>query len=249
MERKRLITLALCALGTLCTHAQKDDFGIWSEVNVEKKLSKKWSLDGGVEMRTRDNTGTIDRWSFGVGANYKLTDWLKLSVGYNLLDDNRHKVNDSGKKIAKYWSLRHRFNLSATLSHSFGNLTVSLRERYQFTYRPERTVKRYWNYTDEDEDRYEGEYADDHTFSGKSKHVWRNRLQLKYKITKVWRPYVNVETHVSSGLEKIRYAAGTEIRLDKHHSLDVKYLYQNIRNTDDDEGNSHILGLGYTYSF
>ena len=41
-------------------------------------------------MRTRDNSEKIDRWSFGVEAQYKLTKWLKASVGYSLLDDNNY---------------------------------------------------------------------------------------------------------------------------------------------------------------
>lgn len=107
---------ALLLMGSMPTMAQSDDFGLWSEVNLEKKLSKKWSLDAGLEYRNRDNMKTADRWSFGANANYKLTDWLKLSAGYSLLNDHYYKLNDSGKKYADYWGLRHRFNVSATAS-------------------------------------------------------------------------------------------------------------------------------------
>lgn len=240
MQKCRILTTALLAAMSLSLSAQGDDFGIWGEVNAEKKIDSRWSVGAGVEYRSRDNAKTADRWSFGADVTYKITDWLKASAGYTLLDDNRHKVNDSGKKYADYWGVRHRFNVSLTASKSFGNLNVSLRERWQYTYRPEKTVQRY--YVSDDSE------ADEHTYSGKAKNVWRNRLQLKYKINKMWRPYINAESSVAKGLEKMRYAAGTEIRFNKHHSLDVKYLFQRVYG-DDDEANRHIIGLGYTYSF
>ena len=253
MKRNLLIGFAIVACQAVISSAtaQSDDFGIWTELNVEKKLTDRLTLEGGAELRTRDDGfGELDRWSVGVGVDYKLTDWLKAGVGYSLLDDHNHKVNSSGKKYADYWGLRHRLNVSLTLSHQFGNLGVSLRERWQYTYRPEKTVDRYWNYTDDDDDRYYGELADSHVYRGKAKSKWRNRLQLKYKLTKQWRPFVNVETTVGgSGLDKVRYAAGTEFRLSKQHVFDLHYLYQHSYKDDDDEGNRHVLGIGYTCKF
>ena len=240
--------MVLALANVMPAHAQSDDFGIWTEADFEKKISKKLTLDAGLELRTRDDGfGELDRWSVGVGATYKLTNWLKASVGYSFLDDNNHKVNNSGKKYADYWGQRHRLNVSLTASQDFGDLTVSLRERWQYTYRPEKTVKRYSNVDNDDYDL--GEYVGEHTYDGTGSNKWRNRLQLKYKLTKQWRPYVNAESTIGgSGLDKMRYAVGTEYRLSKQHSFDVKYMYQHIYK-DTDEGNRHVLGIGYTYSF
>ena len=246
---KCLTVIALALLTVVPAAAQDDDFGIWGEVNVEKKIDSRWDVDAGVEFRSRDNLKAADRWAFGADATFKITDWLKASAGYTLLDDHREKANTSGRKASDYWGVRHRFNVSLVGSYSFGDLNISLRERWQYTYRPEKTVDRYWTYTDEEEDRYEGEVADQHTYEAKSKNVWRNRLQLKYKVSKMWRPYLNAETHVSNGLEKVRYSAGTEIRLSKHHWLDLKYLFQKTYGDDDEEGDRHVIGIVYTYKF
>lgn len=94
-----------------------------------------------------------------------------------------------------------------------------------------------------------GTEADEHTYSGKGKNVWRNRLQAKYKLGNLFRPYANVETYMSNGWDKIRYAVGTELRLNKQHAFDIKYMYQHPFGQDDTDGNRHILGLGYTYKF
>ena len=230
------------------TRAQ--DFGVWTEYGFEKTLTKKLTIDFGVEERTRENANEFDRFDLGLGVSYKLLSWLKVSAGYSFLDDHNHKVNASGKKYADYWGLRHRVNLSLAVSQQFGRLGISLRERWQYTYRPEKTVDRYWNYTDDDDDRYYGSLADEHTYNGSAKNKWRNRLQLKYKLTKQWRPYVSAESTVGGrGLDKIRYAAGTEWRLTKQHVLDFHYMYQHSYKDDESEGNRHVLGLGYTYKF
>ena len=235
------MVLAFMLLASVEVKAEGDDFGIWTEVDVEKKVSKKLSLEGGLEMRTRDNVKTVDRWSGSVGASYKLTDWLKASAGYTLLYDNNEKWNDKQTKVANFWGTRHRFNVSLTGSVDFGNLSVSLRERWQYTYRPEKTVER---------TKVSNGKVEDKTYNGKGKNVWRNRLQLKYKVTSMWRPYANGETYVAgSGLEKYRLSAGTEIRLSKKHSFDVQYMFQKSCSDDDDEGNRHILGVGYTFKF
>jgi len=256
MERTvKILTLALAIGATTELHAQ-DDFCLWGEVNVEKKIDKRWSAGAGFEFRSRDDVKEADRWSVGADISYKICDFLKVSAGYTLLDDHRQKLNNSGKKYSDYWGLRHRFNVSLTGSYDIGDLSISLRERWQYTYRPEKEAYRYWNYTDDDESRYYGEVADldddgnpvNNVFSGKAKHVWRNRLQMKYKLTKMWRPYASAETYVSKGLDKIRYAVGTEIRLTKQHSFDAKYMYQNTSD-DDEEGNRHIISIGYTYKF
>ena len=40
-----------------------------------------------------------------------------------------------------------------------------------------------------------------------------------------------------------------EIRLSKHHWLDLKYLFQKTYGDDDEEGDRHVIGIGYTYKF
>ena len=251
------LTLVILPLTASRAVAQSDDFGIWAEANVEKKINKQLSIDGGLELRTRDDGfGELDRWSVGIGVSYKVLSWLKASLSYSFLEDHNHKVNSSGKKYSDYWGPRHRLNVSLTASQQFGRLGISLRERWQYTYRPEQTVDRYWNYTDEDDDAVFGEpvikkgSTQTHTYRGKGSNKWRNRLQLKYKLDKTWRPYISAESTIGgSGLDKMRYSLGTEIRLSKQHSFDVKYLYQHSYKDDDAEGNRHVLGLGYTFKF
>ncbi|MBO6033033.1 MAG: DUF2490 domain-containing protein [Prevotella sp.] len=244
-----VLLFTVCSLFTpLTASAQSDgdDFGLDFQLEAEKKLTKKWSLSLGAELRTRDNTKEVDRWSVGVGADYKVTKWLKASAGYDLLIDNRekstYKKNGELNKIAEFWGVRHRVNVALTASQKLGDFKVSLRERWQYTYRPEKTIDRY----DVDDEDYESK-----TYSGKAKHLLRSRLQVGYSVpgTKL-SPYANVELFNGWSLVKTRYIIGTDYDLSKKHSFGLFYRYQAVHNdTDNEESDVHLIGFSYKFKF
>ena len=238
---RRLVALIFIAQCSLINAYAGDDFGIWGEMRAEKELGTRWNVGAEIAYRSRDNLKTSDRWDFGIDASYKITPWLKATAGYVLLKDHNYKENSDRTIYADYWGTRHRFNVSLTSCASWKQFTFSLRERWQYTYRPEMTVQRY--YTDSGDD------AGEKVYKGKGKNVWRNRVQVKMKLSKVFRPYVNAESYVARSLEKMRYNAGTEIVLDKHNCFDVKYIYQHICGEGDGEPDRHVIDIGYTYKF
>lgn len=238
---RRLVALILIAQCSLISAYAGDDFGIWGEMRAEKGLGTRWDVGAEMEYRSRDNLTSSDRWGFGIDASYKLTPWLKATAGYVLLRDHNYKEYTDQSMYADYWGTRHRFNMTLTSSITWNQFTFSLRERWQYTYRPEKTAQRY--YTDTGDD------AGEKTYSGKGKNLWRNRIQLKMKLSNTFRPYVNAESYVATSLEKMRYNVGTEIVLDKHNSFDVKYIYQHRCGTGDGESDRHVIGIGYTYQF
>lgn len=246
MRNYRILVATLMTVMSLPMFAQSE-FGIWTDASVEKKLTKRWSVEGGLGFRLRNDLQNVDRWSLNLSTDYKLTNWLKASAGYSYLYDyhpERCTYQDDGdlnKRTMTYYGSRHRFNVSLTASHWFGNVGVSLRERWQYTYRPAQDSLRM------DYQHQSKGYA--YPVKGKGKNVWRQRLQLKLKTGSAFTPYVSAESFVSDdGLDKMRYAAGAEIKLSKKHSLDVGYRFQKVNGTDDDtDTDRHVLSVGYTY--
>lgn len=223
--------------------------GLLIEADAEKTITKKLSVGIGGDLRTRNNFKTMDRWSLGVSADYKLTSWLKADAGYKLLNTNFREDIDLKTSGAynhwrpSYWGVKHRFYASLTGSYKFkNNIKISLRERWQYTYRPEKTVER-WDFDDEE--------WEDKVRDAKGKHQLRSRLQISYDRRRaLLTPYVSAELYNSSGIEKIRYTLGTDIRLSKQHSLNVFYRFQDMRNSaEDDDPDMHYLGIGYKFKF
>ena len=253
---KRLICVISVFLGlTITAGAQKDDFGMWYELGLEKKLSKKWNISMEGEFRTRNNTKTADRWSAGVSAEYKIAKGLKASAGYNILFDNNpedltwNSSNDPKKWTPSYWGTRHRFNVSMTGSVDWGRLKLSLRERWQYTYRPEAKDKKY-AFTYDDNDYLSGYRLD--PVNSKNKRMLRSRLQASYDIAH-WKfdPTASAEMFTDKkGIQKMRYQIGIDYKVRKQHVFSLSYRYQTVNSDDDDNDvNSHLIGLGYKYKF
>ena len=247
-KRKQLITgllLLLCsALFPTLSHA--DDGGLIASIEASHKFSKKLSAGLETEFRSRNNFRTADRVSIGGDVSYKVLPWLKASAGYTLLiDNNREKLTYQDDDVSynnwrpSYWGLRHRFNVSLTASYKIRRVELSLRERWQYTYRPSKIIDNF--------DFDEGEWEDDEV-KGKGKNVLRSRLQAEWDIPKCkFDPFANVEFHTTRDLEKTRFIVGVSHSLKKKHNFKLYYRCQLSGSRA--EPNNHMLGMGYTYKF
>jgi len=235
---------------SLFTASAQSEAGMIMGVGAEKKLSKKASIGLEAELRTRNDLKTIDRWTLGIGGEYKPIKNVKLAAGYLLLNNNfrediSYKADGSYNNWRpSYWGIRHRVYASVTGSYKLTkNLQVSLRERWQYTYRPEKTVER-WDF-----DNY---WWEDKVRNGKGKNQLRSRLQLEYdKKHALLTPYASVELYNSWAIEKIRYTVGTDINLSKQHAFNVYYRFQDIQHADADDAtpDMHYIGVGYKFKF
>lgn len=236
----------LLAIGCMA----QSEAGLMLEVGAEKKISKKVSVGLDAELRTRNDFKTIDRWSLGVGAEYKPIKNVKLAAGYLLLNDHfrediSYKADGSYNNWRpSYWGIRHRLHASVTGSLKLSkNLRVSLRERWQYTYRPEKTVER-WD--------FDNAWWEDNVREGKGKNQLRSRLQVDYeKKHALLAPFASVELYNSWAIEKIRYTVGTNIDLSKQHALSLYYRFQDMRNVAAGvyDPDMHYVGVGYKFKF
>ena len=247
-KRKQLIAnlLVLLCIAFYPALSLADDAGLVASVEASHKFNKKLSAGLEAEFRSRNDFRTADRISLGGDVSYKLLPWLKASAGYTLLiDNNREKLTYQEDGVTyntwrpSYWGIRHRLNLSLTGSYKIRRVELSLRERWQYTYRPGKVIDNF--------DFDEGEW-EDHEVSGKGKNVLRSRLQLEWDIPKCkFDPFASVEFHTARDLEKTRFIVGVDHSVKKKHNFKLYYRYQVSGSSD--EPNIHMLGLGYTYKF
>ena len=130
---------------------ENDEVGIWSEIGVEKAITKQWDVGLDMEYRAQNRA----RFSAGLSTSYKPWKWLKLGIGYNFLYSQRpDKYKEKNNKeedpdnysigynhTPEYWFPRHRFSAELTGSIKLWKwLKISLRERYQLTYCKARSV-------------------------------------------------------------------------------------------------------------
>ena len=235
---------------SLLTVSAQSEGGLLLGAEAEKKLNKKLDISLDAELRTRNDFKTMDRWAVGLGAQYKLTKWLKADAGYKLLNTNFREDIDLKSSGAynhwrpSYWGVKHRFYASLAASHKFSNnIKLELRERWQYTYRPEKTVER-WDFDDE---AWENKVR-----SSAAKNQLRSRFEVSYDRKRaLFTPFASIELYHSWGIEKIRYNIGTDLRLSKQHNLSIYYRYQNMKHVDADDydPDMHYLGVSYKFKF
>ncbi len=245
-KRKRLILLVLLFTALMPAGLQADDSGLILSAEASRKIRKGLNVSIEAEFRSRNDFRTAERVSLGASVSYKLLPWLKASGGYNLLfDNNREEItyNDDmsyNNWRPSYWGVRHRFNVSLTASYKVRRVEFSLRERWQYTYRPEKMIDNF--------DFDEGEW-EDHKVRGKGKNVLRSRLQAEWDIPRCkFDPFASVEFHQSKYLDKTRFIVGVDHTIKKTHDFKLYYRYQ-LTGSHSSDPNIHMLGLGYTYKF
>ncbi len=248
----------ILTLVPMAATAQGNDFGTNLSAEVHKRHSKKVTSIYSFEMRTRDDVSAIDRLSLRAQANYKLKPWLKASAGLSFLYDYNKRISlydeddkdvvrgkvevGAPKNLREYWGVRLRGDLSLTASHEIGWVKVSLRERWQYTYRFRRLVIGRYNYL------YKRGDETGHVFSAKGKNVLRSRIAAETKIpNSPINPFASVEAFNAWELEKMRYTVGANWKINRHHSLELYYRYQDVSFDDDYVPNRHIVGLAYLY--
>jgi hypothetical protein len=226
--KKYLFATILLANASLL-FAQNSDWGLWTSIEAEKKLSKKWELGVEAQYRSKDNMRVTDQLRLGADISYKAGNYVKLGAGYELIAKHKVKRDD--------YVYRNRFKVQAIGSYKYARFTASWRTRMQLTLM--------------ETDAPRGDIFEDDSY----KWVWRNRFGLKYDIKKSpLKPYINVElfNHLFSDLEssyyKNRFSIGAEYRLNKRHSLEAGYKLE----TEIDAKRKYkfnVLKVGYTFSF
>lgn len=200
-------------------YAQHDDFGTWTNVEVKKRILPRLDIAVEGDIRFRDDMESLDRWAAIVSMSYQWLSFFSVGANYNFIRFNHTK---------RGWETGHRYNLYCTASAKWNQWTVSLRERYEQTYR---------------------DGVESSSGSPNPNKVMRSRLMVAYAIQYTgFKPFLSseffdtVNAHNSSVWDKVWYTAGAEYKLNKRHSLQMYYRYQKIKHG---QRNTHILGTGY----
>jgi len=216
------ISVVFCFIGL---YAQTNDFGVWANADISIKILPKLNATFEEELRTRDNSGTIDRFESSLELSYKFNKYLKAGGGYSLINYNHPD---------DYWETRHRYFFFIQGEYSLNRFTFSLKERYQSTYRVG---------------------VSETSTRANPKLYLRSRLMATYDIRKSrFSPYCSAEFYYTlnnpteNQMNKIRYTIGSKFKLNKSSNLNIYYRYVTKKNTSDIEGDN-ILGLGYSFNF
>ena len=201
------------------------DFGMWISAGAEKKLSADWNAGIGTELRTKHRREYIDRWKLDIYSMYRIHQHLKLGAAYEF----HIKNHATGSETISL--LHHRFMADAVPSIFVnGWLHLSLRERYQYTYRMAK---------------------DD--IDALHEHHLRSRMKAVIaKAQSKWEPFASAEVFNNMEerftIDEIRLAAGTGYRFSPRHSVNIGYMLNLKKSADSLDKMLHALTTEYIYN-
>ncbi len=220
------------------TFSQTSNFGTWSSIGIEKKITKKWNVETETELRTIGGNNLyfvrlIERWNIGVTTNYDFNKNISLGVGYDFMNKLDTKY--------KNYQFRNRFNFAGTGKLKFYDFTFSLRERIQTTFK------------DDSKRLYSDGTID--TYKMNPEWSWRNRLKISYNIPNFKiNPSISAETFYQlnnpdgNRFENIRYILSFDYKYKKRNLFEFYGVYNSELISEDSFGR-YVLGVGYKYSF
>lgn len=209
----------IALLNTVFIYSQTTETSIRTSFNLEKKITKKLSLEVSPEIRV-DQNFELSSYLIKTSIDYKFTKWLSAGAQYrfkaNKLDETE---NDASFEYA------NRFAVDATTKFKLDRFTPKF--RLQFS-----------NFSDFDE-----QTEDKSNFLR-----YRFGTDYNIKGSKIT-PYASVEffQRLSTGLiSKTRYTIGGEYKIDKSNAVDLSYSYDDKHKS---YNTFHIVGLSYKYKF
>jgi hypothetical protein len=195
------------------------DFAIWPNLNIEKKINKRFHVHNKQQIRFNENASRLDNAYNRVGITYKQNPSLNYSFSYVFSLKNKPEIIDK----------RNRFLVDVTFKKKIYR-TLS------FYYRS-RTQVQFVNY-------YSSTNGTIPEWDWRNKFT----LKLKYYNLKPYIStevlYNFKDSEGFDDFKRTRYYVGCEFMINQKESFQIYYLFQhqyNVRTPTD----SYVLGLGY----
>ncbi|MCR5013310.1 MAG: DUF2490 domain-containing protein [Bacteroidales bacterium] len=189
------IITAMFLLGSTAAMAQTDEaleteFGGRVSAKLNKKLVNRLHLTLEEEIRFDNNFSQFDRLQTTLFLNYKLTDNIKVGLGYAL-------INGYSSSSESFKNARHRLMLDAKYTYKAGYWHFSLKERLQMTHRTG-DFNEYQNPT--------------------NAITLKSRIKAQYKGLGKWSPYAyfEIRQYLNAPVISAAYDGSTYVTLDDY---------------------------------
>ena len=101
---------------------QVNDAGLWTSIDLQTDISKRFNVDANVELRFNENISELGTIYGETSLGYKFNKSLEFSAGYRLI--GKRRLDDS-------YSARHRMLFNVSYRKKIKKITTTFRVRYQ----------------------------------------------------------------------------------------------------------------------
>ncbi len=213
-----MVAITFCHVLT----GQTRDAGLWISAEGEFRLNPRWSVVGSTEVRMHENWLELGAFIAEVGLERNLGDRWRLAGGMRLA---------LNQQTDRTYVFRNRFFADVRYRYRVGKFDVVGRIKYQ--------------------QQNEGWIWEDRVLM--ADHYLRAGAEIRWRATQSIRPYIGSELYFPLYAwqlqypDKLRVQAGIEYRINKAHSFDLGFLYQQEINVSQPE-RDYVACLGYVFS-
>jgi len=208
-------------LSGMVAFAQTNDAGLWMEISLRKKVSKKIGLKLTEEVRMFENISEVGSFLTEISGEYKLNKYADLEAGYRFT--NKRQLDDS-------YSKRHRYFVSASAKHKFSNLESSIRIKY---------LSQYADIHSSEDGFVPKNYL-------RAKAGFKYDLNKKYSPFITGEMFVHVNNPEGWLFDNYRLTAGFEYEINKRSQVELRYLF-NREIQVSDPWTLYVVSLSFSY--
>lgn len=222
LKLKISLFILVCFL-SVRVKAQYNDAGLWTSINLEKKLNKQFSVSVSEEIRMNENVTEIGTFFTDLGVNYKINKIFKIGGYYRFI--NKRNLDDSYNKRNRFY-----FDLSCKTKMYLFSLTFRTRFQSQFKETNKSAdagiAENYW----------------------RNKLSLKYDLNKKIGFIGSYEIFTPLRSYDKVFKDNQRFNLGLEYTFNKMHSFNLSYMIQNESNVNNPESD-YITCIGYNFSF
>lgn len=218
IKYKYLIIIILINGLSCKLYSQKQDFGLWTGIEVENKLSKRFDLAMELGNRWKDNLAQRDESFASVGISWSKKAW-SFATNYRFANE-KNKDN---------YNLAHRFYLQGKYDFEFNRFSLSNRSRIQMQYK---NINRSEN-GKLPESLFRNRLSLDYNIKG---------IPLKPEIS--YEFFYKINNYATKQIEKSRFILGLGYKINKDNQVGLSFITQKTVNQPN-PSKKYILGIDY----
>ena len=199
--------------------AQVNDAWLWLNLNVEKKITQKFSAQFTHSLRFYENFSELGTSFSELGTSYKIINPLTVGGFYRF---------SQNKKVDDFYSNRHLFSLYLNYKLKYNQFKINFREQIQTKYTDVGTSET-------------GMAPSDHFRSKISVSYDLNKKYTPFISTELF--YA-----IGGYIDNVRYKVGAEYVFNKISSVNLYYMIDKEIDVKNPWTN-YIIGLEYNYTF
>ncbi len=123
---KKIFLVFIALLLSIHLMAQEGT-ALWSGIQIDKKLHKKFEINFNTQVRIADNISYARTFLAELGGGYKINKNLEVAAYYRFINQRKNEFKD--------FKIRHRYYADVSYKKKLGLIKFNYRLRYQYQFK------------------------------------------------------------------------------------------------------------------